>query len=105
MHRLSLKMKLAFGFGTLLLVLAVVGGIGYYATLRMSDAADRIVTNAKVQNLAMEMVVGLEMQTTGIRGFLLAGKEELLKHDQEGQSRFKDSADRIEPLLVTERGK
>jgi len=105
MNKLSLRMKLTLGFGALLLILAVVGGIGYYSALRMSDAADKIVTNAKVQNLSMEMVVALEMQTTGIRGFLLAGKEELLKHDQEGQSRFKDSSDQIASLLTTEHGK
>jgi methyl-accepting chemotaxis protein len=105
MRKLTLKMKLGVGFGTLLVIVAVVGGLGYYSTYRLSDATDRIVLNGETQNFSMEMVAALEMQTTAIRGFLLAGKEELLKHDQEGQEAFKENAAKLEPLLQTERGK
>jgi len=105
LNKMSLKMKLGVGFGTLLLIAVIVAGVGYYATFRTGEAIQRIVANADQQNLAMEMVEGLEMQTTGIRGFLLAGKEELLRHDQDGQTQFNENADKLEPMLVTEHGK
>jgi methyl-accepting chemotaxis protein len=105
MRKLSLKMKLGVGFGALLLIIAVVGGFGYYSTYRAAKATDRIVGSAQQQDLSNAMVASLEMQTTGVRGFLLAGKEDLLKHDQDGQAGFKAAVEKLEPLLTTEQGK
>lgn len=105
MRKLSLKMKLGVGFGTLLVIVAVVGGIGYYSSYRFSYATDQIVSSAQQQDLSNAMVASLEMQTTGVRGFLLAGKEDLLKHDEEGHGEFTAAADKLEPLLALEREK
>jgi methyl-accepting chemotaxis protein len=105
MNKLSLKMKLGLGFGTLLLVMAVVGVIGFYSTFRLSAVTDNIQVNDKKNLLTETMETALERQTTGVRGFLLAGKEDLLKHDQEGQQEFKESGDELQKLLITEKGK
>jgi methyl-accepting chemotaxis protein len=104
MNRLSLKMKLGIGFGVLLLVMITVGGIGYFSTFRTADAMERAVANLTKANLTKAMMGALEKQTTGVRGFLLAGKEDLLKHDEEGQAEFKQSAAKLEAMLVTEKG-
>jgi methyl-accepting chemotaxis protein len=104
-NKISLKMKLSIGFGTVLAIVALIGSIGYRATYQMSSAIDKIVSNAGEQNISMDMVASLEMQTNAVRGFLLSGKEEIIKSDQQGQTGFKESADRLEPLLSTERGK
>jgi methyl-accepting chemotaxis protein len=105
MSKLSLKMKLGLGFGALLLIMIAVGGIGYDATFRMSDANDVSVINLRKSILAANMMAAVEKQTTGVRGFLLAGKEDLLKHDIEGQQQFKQSAEELTKLLATEKGK
>lgn len=105
MRNLSLKMKLGVGFGILLMIIVAIGSIAYDATYRLSDATDRIIASAQKQDVSNAMVASLEMQTTGIRGFLLAGKEDLLKHDQDGQAEFKTAIEKLEPMLVTERGK
>ncbi len=105
MNKLSLKMKLGLGFATLLLVITVVAGIGFYSTFRLSAVTDSIQVNDKKNLLAETMESALERQTTGVRGFLLTGKEDLLKVDQDGQQEFKEGANELQKLLVTEKGK
>src|SRR5690349_20624402 len=105
MNKLSLKMKLGLGFGVILVIMAAVGGIGFYSTFRLGAVTDNIQVNDQTMLLSQTMETALEIQTTGVRGFLLAGKEDLLKHDQEGQQEFKQSADKLEKVLVTEHGK
>src|SRR6185369_16037799 len=61
--------------------------------------------NDKKNLLAETMESALERQTTGVRGFLLTGKEDLLKVDQDGQQEFKEGANELQKLLVTEKGK
>jgi methyl-accepting chemotaxis protein len=105
MNKLSLKMKLGLGFGVILVIMTAVGGIGFYSTFRLATVTDNIQVNDKKMLLSETMETAIERQTTGVRGFLLAGKEDLLKHDQEGQQEFKQSADQLEKLLVTDEGK
>ena len=105
MSNLSLKLKLGIGFGVLLVIMLAVGVIGYDATYRVSDANDVAVANLEKANLTSEMTVAVEKQTTGLRGFLLVGREDLLKHDEEGQKEFQDNSEQLERMLVTEQGK
>jgi len=105
MSKLSLKMKLGLGFGALLLIMLVVGGIGYESVMKMSDANARAIADLTKSKLAAQMNAATEKQSTGIRGFLLAGKEDLLKHDQEGQAEFKEASDQLQKLLSTEEGR
>src|SRR5438067_3540004 len=105
MNKLSLKMKLGLGFGALLVIMAFVGGMGYYSTFRFSDLDDRLEKNGENAVLTATMEAAIEKQSTGVRGFLLAGKEDLLKHDEEGQQEFKASADKLDKSLSTEEEK
>ena len=105
MNKISLKMKLGLGFGSLLVILALVAGTGYYSTFRMSVANDKAVENLYKANLSTQMQVAIEKQTTGVRGFLLAGKEDLLKYDQDGQAEYKEASQSLDKQLVNEKGK
>jgi len=105
MNRLSLKVKLGLGFGAILTIMAIVGFVGFYGTYRLSDAMSKVESNGAKALTTESMDAAVEKQTTGVRGFLLAGKEDLLKHDQEGQQEFKENADKLEKGLVTEHGK
>ena len=105
MSKLTLKMKLAVGFGALLLILAIVAGIGYYTTYLFSDSADHLIAGADKQNISMDMVASLEMETSNLRGYIFDGNEADLTRDQDGQASFTESAAKLRPLLVTEKGK
>jgi len=105
MNKLSLKMKLGVGFGVLLLILAATGFVAYNSVGQLatiSDRADDIMTK---KDISSQIDAALEKQSTGIRGFLLAGKEDLLKHDEEGKQQFSDNMEKLGKMLVTDEGK
>jgi CHASE3 domain sensor protein len=41
----------------------------------------------------------------GVRGFLMAGKEDLLKHDEEGKQHYREAITELQNTVVTEQGK
>src|SRR5690349_671273 len=93
--RLSLKMKMVVGFGTLLLVLVAAGLVGLRCVGRLAyicDSGDDIMTKTGMAN---QIEGAVEKQTPAVRGYLLAGKEELLKHDGEGKSEYRSRLDQL----------
>jgi methyl-accepting chemotaxis protein len=105
MNRLSLKMKLGMGFGSLLLILAVMGIVAYNAVGALTEISGRVVTMMANKDMASQIEASLEKQTTGVRGFLLAGNEDLLKHDEEGKQEYSENMEKLQQTIVTEEGK
>ena len=105
MSKLSLKMKLGLGFGILLLILCLVGGISYQASLTQRQLAAEVEKQVQKKELALLADKAVEMQLSGLRGFLLAGKDERLKNYEDGRRQFQESMNKLEPMLQTERGK
>src|SRR5258708_3299684 len=104
MNRLTLRMKLGIGFGSLLLILAAMGFVANSSVRQLadiSDHADQIMTKTY---LSSQIEAGLEKQTAGTRAYMLAGREDLLQYDQEGKQQFNDSMDKLSALLSTEEG-
>ncbi len=105
MRRLSLKMKLGMGFGGLLIVLGALGLVAYNAVGELAQISSGMDTVMTRKEMTSQIETAIEKQTSGVRGFLLAGREELLQHDEEGKRQFADSMDGLGKLLVTEDGK
>jgi methyl-accepting chemotaxis protein len=84
MKNLKLKWKIAGGLGALLLILIVVGSIGYFSISSLTDmaASAKVLTTRKIQ--ASELEFAIEQETNGTRGFLLRNDESLLKSRDEG---------------------
>jgi len=104
-NKISLKMKLGFGFGGLLLMIAVMGYVSYSSVNRLSDLTDEVLKQTEKTRLAYGADDGFEMQINGTRTFLLTGQEDAIKHRQEGTDQAKENIDKLGPLLQTERGK
>jgi len=105
MNKLSLKLKLGLAFGALLLILMAMGFVAYNSVGQLaaiSTRADDIMTK---KDMSSQIEAALEKQTTGIRGFLLAGKEDLLKHDEEGKQEFADNMEKLAKMLVLDEGR
>src|SRR5271154_6388264 len=100
MKRLTLRMKLGVGFGSLLLILMAMGSVDYYSIGRLSDASRQVVEVMAEKDMSSQIEAGIEKQSTGVRGFLLTGKEDLLKHDEEGKQQYADNMDGLAKLLV-----
>ena len=105
MNSVSLKMKLALGFGALLVIIATMGFVSFSSINKLSDLSDEEMKQATKTLLAYGADDGFEMQINGTRTFLLTGGEGALKHRQEGSAQAKDRIDKLGPMLQTERGK
>jgi methyl-accepting chemotaxis protein len=105
MNKMSLKMKLGLGFSILLTIMAAVGWIGYSSAGRISDAADAVTKSSESKESAQAAEIALQKQRTSVRGFLLTGREELLKDNEASKGEFKDAIGQTQKLLVSEDGK
>jgi methyl-accepting chemotaxis protein len=105
MSRMSLKMKLGVGFGTLLVILALMGVVGFRAVSQLVEASDEVDALMAKKDMASVVEASIEKQTTGVRGFLLLGREDMLKHDEEGKQEYAENMAELGKVLVTEEGK
>jgi len=105
MRRLSLKMKLGMGFGGLLIVLGALGLVAYTAVGELAQISSRVDAVMASKDMASQIDAAIEKQTSGVRGFLLAGREDLLQHDEEGKRQFADNMDGLGKMLVTDESK
>jgi methyl-accepting chemotaxis protein len=105
MSKLTLKMKLGLGFGSLLLILMVLGVVAYDSVGQLADISDQVDKIMAKKDMASQIEAGIEKQTTAVRGFLLAPKEELLKHDEEGKKQYIENMEKLGKLLSYEEAK
>jgi methyl-accepting chemotaxis protein len=105
MNKLSLKMKLGLGFGSLLMFLMALGVVAYTSVGQLADVSKRADNIMTKKDMVSHLEATLEMQTTGVGGFLISGREDTLQRDQEGKQEFADTMDELGKLLVTEEGK
>src|SRR5579862_6663360 len=104
-NKLSLKMKLAIGFGAMLVVVCTTAFSSYMAINKLSALSKDVAQQLSKAVLAYSADDGYEMQTNGMRTFLLTGSDEALKHRQEGIDQAKASMEQLGALLETDRGK
>ncbi len=105
MKNVSLKTKLAGGFAALLLLMAIMGLVSHNSINKLSDLTDEMAKQMTKNELALRIDGGLELQTSATRGFVLTGKEEVLKRREEGLKEFNDNQSKLEKQLQTEAGK
>jgi methyl-accepting chemotaxis protein len=105
MSKLSLKMKLGLGFGTVLAILLVLGVATYIGLANIQAHARAVADNVEKKELTVAINAGLEKQLVGARGFLITKNDAQLERYREGNELLADSADKLEKLLVTDEGK
>ncbi|HEY1264309.1 MAG TPA: methyl-accepting chemotaxis protein [Terriglobales bacterium] len=105
MSKMSLKKKLGLGFGLLLLIIIALGTIGYRSAVRGNELSDELALQVQKKELALESEDAIQTQLTGLRGFIITGKEEQLKILEEGRHDFDEAADSLEKSLQTEQGR
>jgi methyl-accepting chemotaxis protein len=105
MKKLTLKMKLGLGFGSLLLILVAMGFVASGTVSRLAEISDRVDSMMTKKDRASQIEAEIEKQTTGIRGFLLTGREDLLKIDDQGKQELSENMDQLQKTIVTEDGK
>jgi len=104
-NKISLKMKLGLGFGVLLLIVGLMGIMTYRSVQKLSELSDEVQMNMHKAQVAADVDSGVELQTSAGRGFVLSGKEEMLKRREEGIAQVDKSMAELIKLLRTEEGK
>src|SRR4051812_41345991 len=105
MNKLGLKTKLRIGFGAMLVIMITLGIVGYQAT-QTHEALFRGVRESDDKNLLIVSAqTALEKQRSSVRGFLLTGREEMLKEDDSGKKEYSESTEKLNRLLRFEEGK
>jgi hypothetical protein len=71
--KLSLTMKLALGFGTLLMIVMLLGGIGYRSAVATGAVSDKVQFNSKKKDLTLAIQLAIEKEKVGGGDELLNG--------------------------------
>jgi len=101
MKSLSLRTKLWLISTSLLLILAIVGGIGYWASATSMTLAKTIELNIKKKEISNGIALAIEKERVGVRNILLGRSTADLASARDD---FHLQMDTLEPLLTSETG-
>jgi methyl-accepting chemotaxis protein len=97
---LSMATKLYIGFGTVLVILAVLLTVSYRAIGALDEANHWSIHTYEVLGQADALQAALINMETGERGFLLAGEERFLEPYQAGKTDFAEHLEKIKQLTA-----
>jgi methyl-accepting chemotaxis protein len=105
LSRMSVGTKVALGFGLILLILATSSGVTYYLVRQVAAISALAEATSQKTTLAAKLEDGLDRRISGIRGFLLTGKDK--EHDsyEKAKTDFLRIMQELQSPLVTEEGK
>jgi len=101
--KLGLTAKLVIGFGSLLLIVVTMSLFAWRTLQQLPEIGARATSAMTVANLCMGLDDGYEMQINGVRGFLLTGDDNQLKHRDDGTQQVKEATAKLEKLIDDER--
>jgi methyl-accepting chemotaxis protein len=105
LNKLSLKMKLGVGFGLLLAILAVTGGLAYRAMINIDDATNVVDRKVAEKELSLNLMEAILKQSAGTRGYLLTGQEQMFQDLEDGRREFREITEKLTPLVHSAEGK
>src|SRR6202035_765707 len=105
MNKLSLKMKLAAGFGALLVIEVAMGVISYTSMQKSTELSAFADRNAKGRFLAVSIESVINRQKAEYRGFLVTNREEEISRYAQDSRILAEDLDKLEATLTTEKDK
>ena len=105
MDKLTLKMKLLVGFGTLLAALVCSAIAGLRTIDNLNQAAHLVERKIQEKELSLALTGSVLKESTGARVFLLTGKEEALERFNQGLGEYAQVIEKLTPLLRSEDAK
>ena len=105
MQRLSLKMKLALGFGGLWLIMVAMGIVDYNSVSKLANTSQQVDDMMSRKEISAQIEGTIEKQSAAVRGFLLTGDGALLKRAAEGKQEFADTMGTLAKLSTNDQDK
>jgi len=105
MSKMSLKMKMAVGFGVLLVILAVMGVVSYRSVQKLSELSELADKKANARFLASSILSVISDQQAEVRGYLLTGDEAEMDRYAQNSNKMAEDISKTESLLTSGEGK
>jgi methyl-accepting chemotaxis protein len=105
MNKLSLKMKLGAGFGTLLAIVIATAFVAYRSVDKLGTLSEKVEDRSHKVVLAKSVSLAVMKESSGTRGFLLLNKEDALNRYEQGKREYKESFDTLTTIVTSEAGK
>jgi methyl-accepting chemotaxis protein len=102
MRELSMRMQLAGGFATSLLMLLVVGFSGMYCIHQLSTLSEGIQQKANSSSRIQTAYVHVNERRISVRSFLLTGEEKYVRDYEEQNRLLSDDLDTLEKGLTND---
>jgi methyl-accepting chemotaxis protein len=100
--KLSLRMKLALGFGLLLAIIVTMGVVSYRSIEKLAEQSNLAEKKDAGTILVRTAEAEFNGRKSNIRGFLLTGEEQQMTRYSEETHKFAETLDALQKSLTTE---
>ena len=105
MNRLGLRAKLATGFGMLLALLVLLGGVSYYSLLRVTAATEEANSSLTRKQHAALTEVDVRKQIQAANEYTFTGEAPSLQRYSDARQEAQSSLDELDKMLIAEKDK
>ena len=102
LSKMSVGAKVAGGFAILLLIFAISSGVTYYSVGQAATISETVERTSKNTLLAAKMEDALDRRISGIRGYLLTGKDKERASYESAKQDFSERTEELRNLIVME---
>jgi methyl-accepting chemotaxis protein len=105
LSRMSVGVKVALGFAMILLILAASSALTYNSVRRVAAISATVEATARKTTISARLDDGLDRRISGIRGYLLTGKQSERDSYEKAKQDFLRTMEDLRSLLVMEEAK
>ena len=105
MNKLSLKLKLAVGFGSLLLILLTMGLLSYWSVGKVSELSALVDQKSQANFYAASIFSRINDQKAEYRAFLLTNQRAEMDRYAANSRQLRDDLDKLQANLSTDKGR
>ena len=102
MNKLSLKMKLAVGFGILLLLLTGTGGFNYFATARLVKKVEDAADDLKKKQFSTEIELSIRTQLADVNDYVFTDDDNARQRYETDKQKLKTQLTELSRFLTGE---
>ena len=99
MNRLTLRLKLLIGFGTLAIILIATVIVAYRTVVVIDESADGLNHKVSEKELALLLMESVFKESSGARGSIAMGQAQRLNLLREGQSEYEEVSAKLSSTL------
>jgi methyl-accepting chemotaxis protein len=100
MSKLSLRMKLAAGFGILLILLTCTGGFNYFATVRLVRRVEKTNDDMKKKEFSTSLELSVRKELADTNDYVFTNDEAALQRHEDDKQKLKSTMNELAKFLT-----